>query len=162
FAVQNRRPSASVVVKLAQGRTLSRGQIDGIVHLVAASVEGMDAETVTVVDETGRVLTQSAKDGEPGGGAGTSLEYQQGGERGLEARVESMLGAIVGRDKVIARVAATFDFARTERTEETYDPDKTVVRQSHAMKEESVGATPPAAVPAGAQANLTNEATAPK
>ena len=58
FVAQNRRPSASVVVKLVQGRSLARAQVDGIVHLVASSVEGMETEQVTVVDESGRVLTQ--------------------------------------------------------------------------------------------------------
>src|SRR5206468_7003925 len=37
---EGRRPSASVVVKLVPGRALSAAQIDGIVHLVAASGEG--------------------------------------------------------------------------------------------------------------------------
>src|SRR6185295_1164801 len=64
FVAQDRRPSASVVVKLAQGRSLSRAQIDGIVHLVAASVEGMAAESVTVVDEGGRILTSDRRDAE--------------------------------------------------------------------------------------------------
>src|SRR5262252_990811 len=57
FVAEDRRPSASVVVKLASGRTLARAQIDGIVHLVASSVEGLDADSVTVVDESGRMLT---------------------------------------------------------------------------------------------------------
>src|SRR5947209_8498811 len=41
FVGEDRRPSASVMVKLAPGRALSAAQIDGIVHLVAASVEGL-------------------------------------------------------------------------------------------------------------------------
>src|SRR5262252_2951239 len=57
FVAEDRRPSASVVVKLLPGRTLGRSQIDGIVHLVASSVEGLDADSVTVVDESGRMLT---------------------------------------------------------------------------------------------------------
>src|SRR5215831_13152485 len=55
FVAEDRRPSASVVVKLVAGRTLGRSQIDGIVHLVASSVEGLDADAVTVVDERARM-----------------------------------------------------------------------------------------------------------
>src|SRR5262245_48350392 len=106
FVAENRRPSASVVLKLAPGRTLGRAQIDGIVHLVAASVEGLDADDVTVVDEAGRMLTADHRGADTTGASSTTLELQQSVERTAEERVESMLGAVVGRDRVIARVAA--------------------------------------------------------
>jgi flagellar M-ring protein FliF len=157
FVTEDRKPSASVVVKLATGRTLSRGQIDGIVHLVAASVEGLTPEAVTVVDEGGRILTPDRRDTDASGVSASALEYQRSVERTVEERVESMLGAVVGRDKAIARVAATLDFARVERTEETFDPDKTAIRTQHATKEQTVGAHT-AGGPPGVQANLTNEA----
>src|SRR2546428_331681 len=118
FVAEDRRPSASVVVKLVQGRTLSAAQIDGIVHLVAASVEGLQPEGVTVVDEAGRILTSDRRGAEATGTSSVPLEIQQTVERGAEERIESMLGAVVGRDKVVARVAANLDFARVERTEE--------------------------------------------
>ena len=159
FVAQNRQPSASVVVKLKQGRTLARAQVDGIVHLVASSVEGMDAGQVTVVDESGRVLTQDRRSDDQGGITASVLEYQQGYERTLEDRIQSMLGTVVGRDRVIARVTAAMDFARVERTEETYDPDKAVLKQSHSVKETSAGSKP-ASGPPGAAANLTNDSNA--
>ncbi len=159
FVAADRKPSASVVVKLVQGRTLSRAQIDGIVHLVAASVEGLDADAVTVVDESGRILTPDRRGAEGPGPSGDTLEYQQTFERSVEDRIESMLGAVVGRDKVIARVAATLDFARVERTEEAVDPDRTALQQSRTMREQSVGMRPTTGV-AGAAANLTNDTTA--
>src|SRR5437667_349449 len=68
FVGEDRRPSASVMVKLAPGRALSAAQIDGIVHLVAASVEGLAADGVTVVDESGRMLTTDRRGGETVGG----------------------------------------------------------------------------------------------
>jgi flagellar M-ring protein FliF len=68
-----------------------------------------------------------------------------------------MLGAVVGRDKVIARVTASFDFSRVERTEETYDPDRTALRSRRSTREETVGNPPPGGAP-GVQANLTNDA----
>jgi flagellar M-ring protein FliF len=159
FVAEDRRPSASVVVKLAAGRTLSRGQIDGIVHLVAASVEGLDADSVTVVDESGRMLTADRRGADPTGTSSTALEYQASVERQLADRIESMLGAIVGRDKTIARVAATLDFSRVERTEETYDPDRTVLRQQRTTKEQTTGPRNATGAP-GVQANITNDAGA--
>jgi flagellar M-ring protein FliF len=159
FVAEDRRPTASVVVKLAPGRVLSRGQTDGIVHLVAASVEGLATDSVTVVDESGRVLTPDRRGQDVTGLSGAALEYQATVERQMTDRVESMLGAVVGRDKVIARVAATLEFARIERTEEVYDPDRTAVKTQRATKEETLGAGGPGGAP-GVQANLTNEAAA--
>ena len=157
FVAEDRRASASVVVKLASGRALSPAQIDGIVHLVASSVEGLAAEQVTVVDEGGRMLTQNRPRDETTGATGTALEYQASLERQLAERVESMLGAVVGRDKTIARVAATVDFSRSERTEESYDPDRTALKTQRTMREQTIGARTPGGTP-GVQANLTNEA----
>lgn len=159
FVAHDRQPSASVVVKLAQGRSLSRAQIDGIVHLVAASVEGLDPEAVTVVDEGGRILTPERSSTVDTGLSAQALEYQHAIERTAEERIQSMLGTVVGRDKVTARVAAKLDFARAERTEERYDPDGAVVKQNHATREETTGARS-AGGAAGTQSNLTNDPAA--
>ena len=133
---EGRRPSASVVVKLAPGHALSAAQIDGIVHLVAASVEGLAADGVTVVGEGGRLLTTDRRGGETLGASNGALEMQASIERQLAERVESMLAAVVGREKAIARVAATLDLARVERTEETYDPERTALRTQRTTREQ--------------------------
>lgn len=160
FVAENRRPSASVVVKLVQGRTLSRAQTDGIVHLVAASVEGMQAEGVTVVDEAGRILSGDGRGADPASISASALEYQQHVERTTEDRIESMLGAVVGRDKVVARVTANLDFARVERTEETYDPDRTALKAQHNIKETQSGARAIGGGAPGVASNLTNDPAA--
>src|SRR5262245_3878453 len=157
FVAENRRPSASVVVKLAQGRTLSRAQTDGIIHLVAASVEGMQADGVTVVDEAGRMLSGDGRGADPTSVSASALEYEQSVERSTEDRIESMLGAVVGRDKVVARVAATLDFARVERTEESYDPDRTALKAQHNVKETQTGAHGTGSGAPGVASNLPND-----
>src|SRR5207249_171269 len=81
----------------------------GVVHLVAASVEGLAADGVTVVDQGGRMLTTTRRGDETDGASGGALEMQTSIERQLAERVESMLAAVVGRDKAVARVAATLD-----------------------------------------------------
>lgn len=140
FVSQDRRPSASVVVKLAAGRTLARAQIDGIVHLVASSVQGLAPEAVTVLDEGGRLLT-APQSGDPAlATQGAAIDYQRAIERATEERIESLVATVVGPGKVIARVAASLDFSRTERTEETVDPDRTAVKTSHTTREDPGGA----------------------
>src|SRR5437867_1054361 len=97
FVGEDRRPSGSVMVKLAPGRALPAAQIEGIVHPVAASVEGLAADGVTVVDESGRLLTTDRRGGETVGASSTAPEMQASIERQLAERVESMLAAVVGR-----------------------------------------------------------------
>ncbi len=66
---------------------------------------------------------------------GSLLGMQTSIERQLVERVESMLAAVVGRDKAIARVAATLDLAHVERTEETYDPERTALRTQRTIRD---------------------------
>jgi flagellar M-ring protein FliF len=156
FVAQDRKPSASVVIKLAQGRTLSRAQVDGIVHLVSASVEALDADGVTVVDESGHLLTADRGAGSDAGVSGDALDYQRAVERSAEQRVESLLSTVVGPGKVMAQVSAKLDFARAEKTEERYDPDGAVVKQQQSTKEDSAGAKTQGGA-AGTPSNLTND-----
>jgi flagellar M-ring protein FliF len=156
FVREERRPSASVVVTLAAGRVLGTSQVAGIVHLVASSVEGLSPDDVTIVDNGGRVLA-GENQGLDGSGLGNGiLDYKRTLERGLEERIESMLGRVVGRQKVIARVSAALDLTRVETTEERVDPDQTAVRSERRSREESTGGLSAGGTP-GVVANLTNE-----
>jgi flagellar M-ring protein FliF len=138
----DRRPSASVIVAQSADRELAPAQLDAVTHLVAASVEGLSPDAVTVTDQAGRVLTAERRsaDGAAGAAGANSVEYQRAVERATEERIESLLATVVGPGRVIARVAAAVDFARTERTEETYDPDRTVVRETRSTREASADA----------------------
>jgi len=156
FVAHDRRPSASVVVTLARGRTLAQAQIDGIVHLVAASVEGMTPEAVTVVDASGRILTAERERTLDTGLSEQALAYQRAIERAAEERVETLLATVVGRDKVTVRVSARLDLSRAERTEERWDPEGAVVKESHTTREDTRGGRQ-AGGAAGAQSNLTND-----
>src|SRR5512135_337863 len=64
FAREREKPSASVVLTLHAGRTLEAGQVSAIVHLISSSVPNMPSQAVTVVDQSGTLLS-SARDGSP-------------------------------------------------------------------------------------------------
>src|SRR5262249_45705860 len=150
------RPSGSVVIKLAAGRTLARSQIDGIVHLVASSVDGLDPDAVAVVDDQGRLLTADRDSAEQAAVPTSALEMQSAVERQITDRIETMLGAIVGRDKTRAGVAASLDFTRVERTEETYDPDRSVLKTERSTREQTTAAD----AAGGGRGGQTNPTTA--
>jgi flagellar M-ring protein FliF len=110
FAVNdNQAPSASVIVQLANGVSLSAGQVQAIVHLVASAIPGMSASNVTVVDQYGDVL---AAPGQQAAGTGTGSAAQSFDAQ-MEASLESMLTSILGPNQANVRVSATLDPTQT-------------------------------------------------
>ncbi|MEW6228309.1 MAG: flagellar basal-body MS-ring/collar protein FliF [Bacillota bacterium] len=119
-------PTASVMVKLKAGAALTKGQVQGIVRLVASSVEGLSPNNITVLDVDGNVL-HAASDDSPETGAMPSLtlsqlEAKRAYEKDLEKSVESMLTEVLGPRKVVVRVNAEINFDRTEQNSETFQP----------------------------------------
>jgi|Deesub1362A_J573_1020465.scaffolds.fasta_scaffold00398_11 flagellar M-ring protein FliF len=150
FMREESRPSASVLVKLKPGRTLTRRQVQGIVHLVSSSVEGLNPEEVTIVDQRGEMLTQRGDDAI--GLSSSQLEYQRSYEKDMESRILNILEPVVGKGKVRAKVAATIDFTRSEKTEERFDPEGQVIISEQRNIEKST-ASGPGGVP-GVVSNL--------
>lgn len=158
FFREQQKPSASVLLSLHPGRTLDKAQLAGIIHLVASSVPEMSATAVSVLDDTGKLLSTPA-DGS-GNGLGVDaeqLQYAQQIEQIYNRRIMDILEPIVGRNNVKAQVTAELDFSQTESTTEVHKPNQTpdssAVR-SQQMVESTNGAAggPPTGVP-GATSN---------
>lgn len=146
FKDEEKPPTASVTVTLKPGRRLSAAQVRGIVHVVAASVEGLALERVTLVDDSGAVLWA--------GGDESGAEGQQDRERALARHVTSVLEPIVGPGHVEVVVNAELDLGRTDRTEETFDKDKIALRSEQKSEEKSSTPGLTAGGVAGATGNL--------
>lgn len=146
------QPSASVVVELHPGKTLTADQIRGIRYLVSSAVQGLEPEKVTVVDDRGKMLTFAGDT--ITGGSNEILELKRRIESELEERVEALLSKVVGQARVVARVDATLTNRVVNAVEETVDGERTAIR-SQTTDEESLDGrrNQPAGVP-GAQANL--------
>lgn len=137
FSEDEEPATASVILKLRPGKTLSNGQVESIVHLVSSSVSGLKPDNVTVVDNYGKMLAGSK------GGSGASdapmssnqLALQEKLEGGLESRVRSMLESALGPGNAIARVSVAMDFSKQEKTEERYHPDDKAVRSEQVFSE---------------------------
>lgn len=158
FVQDQEETTASVVLRLKLGKELKSQQVQGIIHLVASSVDGLKPDRITVIDQRGRILSSGEKEAPFARLTSSQLEFRQSVERDMERRIQSMLEQVVGTGKAIVRVAATLDFEQVERTEESYDPDKTVVRSEQRTGEVSTGSMPfPMGVP-GVQSNLPPKA----
>lgn len=150
FIRKHNKASASVLVNLYPGRELNDTRVAGIVHLVASSIPGLDAEQVTVVDQKGRLLTEKDTVGELAG-RNSRLKYTQQVEQSYVKRILDILAPITGEDKVRAQVTADIDFTRTEQTSEIFKPDTPAIR-SEQLDERLSGGPEPYGVP-GALSN---------
>ena len=116
-------PTASVFVQLGQGRSLDEVQVAAILNLVSASVAGLSRDDVTVIDQNGRLLSNSPDD--PASIlSDTQLQYRMRLENIYRSRIESILTPLVGLGNARAQVNIEIDFTRTEITEETVDPKR--------------------------------------
>lgn len=148
--VRNREAAtASVLVNLYPGRGLDEGQVAGIVHLVASSIPNLEAGRVTVVDQKGHLLTGNRSTRESALSA-DQFDYTRRIEEAHIKHIEEILTPIVGR--VRAQVVADVDFTVTEKTQESYDPQKTTLRSQQTAEEQSSGALGALGVP-GALSN---------
>lgn len=136
-----RKATASVVLRLRSGFDLEPGQIRGIVHLVASSVEGLGVAQVTLVDNLGRLLAPQSDLDSPSGGAPSMLGAARSLERELADQVESILEPTVGLGRVVAKVNAQVDWTQTERTEEIFDPNSQIERSTQRETESSSDST---------------------
>lgn len=152
FTDDEKHPTASVVLKMKSARNLRESEVQGVIHLVASSIEGMDPEAVTVLDSRGKVLSKT-ENTDPNGKMTTAmLEMQRNYEKAVEERIQSLLDKAVGTGKSVARVNAVFDFKQVEKFEERYDPEATVVRSEQRTEEKNGAASSASGIP-GVQSN---------
>jgi flagellar M-ring protein FliF len=165
FFREQQKPSASILVSLQPGQSLDRTQLAGIVHLVASSVPELQPSAVSVLDDTGKLLSQSP-DGASGADA-EQLQYVQRIEQQYSRRILDMLEPIVGRQNVKAQVTAEVDFSQVESTAESHRPnlasDASAVRSQQVVETGAgaQGAPQPSGIPGATTNQPPASATAP-
>jgi flagellar M-ring protein FliF len=135
FVRDRKKPSASVVVGLYQGKSLDKGQIESIIHLVASSVPQLDADQVTVVDQKGRLLNSNDSSSISYLTA-KQFEYKKNIEEHLMDRIGNILSPLVG-DAMRVQISADMDFTETDKTQEMFNPKSSTLRSEQTSEEES-------------------------
>lgn len=139
FVAKEVQPSASVTVTIHEGLKLGRKQVAGIKNLVASSVPKLLPENVQLINALGEPLgadDESSLDSEI---AQAQLRYRRQNETLLEQKIVNVLAPIIGgRDRVVAKVSVSYDFAQRNSTQELYDPEN-VVRSEQTLDEKREG-----------------------
>lgn len=154
FLEEEEPPKGSVILELKRGQKPSKGEVNGIAHLIASAVEGLKVSNVSIVDTQGNFLHRPETEGSSSGLTTALLENQRTMEAEYERRVEEILSPVVGMGKVRAKVAAEIDSSRVNTTEESFDPDKAAARNIVRNEEVVTGSKPnPIGIP-GSRSNL--------
>ena len=175
FTEQEKPTTASVVLQLKPDSELKKEQVRGIVHLVAASVEGLKPENVNVIDGNGNILSnfiqEEAEDNNSDSVTDGSnltqqakltlhqMEVQQNFEKDLERKITTMLTKVLGNDRLAVSVSAELDFDKAENDSEIYEPvvdGQGIARSTQTKKEQYVGDGYPSNVVGGVPGTDSN------
>jgi flagellar M-ring protein FliF len=157
FSEDKEDAKASVVLTLKKNAELAKSSVAGIKGLVAGAVPGLHTYNIWIVDDDGRLLSQSIESGD---GARSEMEtgMREQLEKEMQSKVMDILEPVVGKGKVNAKASIDLDFNTTEQTEETFNPNPPVVMSQQKSEERAGGASVPAGIP-GTQSNLNPPAT---
>ncbi|MBN8768917.1 MAG: flagellar M-ring protein FliF [Stenotrophomonas nitritireducens] len=148
FTRQRDVASASVVLELRSGQQLERNQVDAIVHMVASSIPDLAPERVTVVDQSGRMLTISDPNSEAAMNA-AQFDQVRRLETSYNQRIRELLEPMTGPGRVNPEVSVDMDFSITEEARELYNGEPQKVR-SEQISENTTSTQGPQGVPGAA------------
>ena len=158
FFREQQKPSASVLISLHSNSTLDRAQLAGIIHLVASSVPELLPAAVSVLDDTGKLLSAQTDGADGSGVDAQKLQYVQQLEQLYSRRILEILEPVVGRKNVRAQVTAEIDFSQTESTSESHKPNQTPdsssIRSQQVVESSNGGAN---AAPSGVPGATSNQ-----
>jgi flagellar M-ring protein FliF len=155
FLRESSKPSASVMLRLYSGRRLSDNQVQAIVHLVASSVTGLSPDDVSLVDQSGRLLSNTGTDA-ASRTTNAQVQLQTKVEQQLSDSINALLTPLVGGENFTAQVHADLNFAEVQSTRESFPKDTAVVqREEGAWSADAAGAGGAAG---GVPGTLSNQA----
>ena len=141
FKEEQRDATASVVLGLRGGTTLSQNNIQAIANLVSASIEGLDVSKVTIIDTKGRLLSKKPEEEGLAISSGKQYEMKSNVEKYLADKAQSILDKVLGYDNSDVKVNVDLDFKEVEKTLETYDPESQVAISEQTSRNTSSGIT---------------------
>ena len=137
--LDSRQPAkATVVLKLRSQGRIQQSSVTAIANLVASAVDGLGPESVSIIDDGGRLLNRPrASDGDAKA-AEVNLDYRQQLESELQAKLSGALEPLLGTGKFRTGVNIDCDFTSIDQSDEIYDPAKSATLTSQ-VTEESTG-----------------------
>ncbi len=133
------KPTASVVIKVADGYRLTPENIFAIQKLIAGSVENLSPNNVTILDTKGQLLSKKEEDNGILASTSSQYELKQTVENYLRKKAQSILDNVLGSGNAIVQVNATLDFKQVEKTMQMIDPESQTAISEQTTKTQNVG-----------------------
>jgi flagellar M-ring protein FliF len=160
FVAEKKAPTASVILELNPGVSLTPAEIKGVGSLVASSVEEMRPESVVILDDRGKKLSENIGDSMTATTANRlALESQL--NQKYEKQIEEILTKVVGDGKVVAKVTVDLDYTEAVSTQTEYDNENAAVVSEVKNTQNVTGSRPSPQGVAGAKSNLPGEEPQP-
>ncbi|MGI6751287.1 MAG: flagellar basal-body MS-ring/collar protein FliF [Anaerovoracaceae bacterium] len=120
YLQEKEKPTASVIIHMKQGQTLTENQIGGILNLVAKSVNGLTKENIALTDNQGNDLIE---DGGKNAGL-TKLGITREIENDIKKKIISVLVGPYNSDEIKVSVTASVNTDEMIREETIYIPSE--------------------------------------
>lgn len=148
FVRDDKPATASVMLTLQNGRSLSDGQVQAIRFLVASSVPGMNAEQVSVIDQRGALLSDTATSSDM-----KAFQLQTQIEDRFRRALDSLLGPMLGAGNYSVEVHADVDMSESQATRESFPENDRALRSEQVTRSVSGQSNAPAIGIPGALSN---------
>lgn len=133
FSRETPEPSASIVLRVRG--SLEPQQVRAVRHIVASAVNGLKAQRVSIVDESGQLLANGSANDD--GTDSTGDDRRTAYENRMREQVEQIVSSVVGAGRARVQVSADFDYNKITQTSDKFDPDGRVLRSSQSREESS-------------------------
>lgn len=124
FVRDQKKTTAAIFIKTKKNASLSKSQIKGIQHIVSSSVEGLDKNDVSIIDQDGNMISEQESTDATSKLTKEMVTYKKEVENSLEQRIQMIVGRVVGAGRIEAKVDAEVDFTQEKQTISDVDPDK--------------------------------------
>lgn len=149
--------TAAIYLKMKRGTELDKKQVNGIVTLVSRAVEDLKPNNVTIIDGQGKMLTETESEDPSAKMTKEMTAFKRQVEKQYEENIRSMVGKVVGPERIEVKVDADVDFTQEQQTISDIDPDKTAVlsRETQGYSLQGSGLNP-TGIP-GSKSNVPGE-----
>lgn len=157
FTQNEKKPSASVAITTKPEQELTKKEIKGIINLIANSVQGLAAENVVVVDQSGILLSEGIlNEDENGSNVEKQALLKRNFEKQKQEAIQSMLDQSLGAGNAVVRVSAELNFDKKQEQSDIYshDPGGPFVRSEQTIKESGTGTNTSTANAPGTDTNI--------
>ena len=157
FVRDQKKTTAAIFIKTKRNVSLTKSQIRGIQHIVSSSVEGLERNDVSIIDNDGNMVSEQEATDSTSKLTKEMVSYKREIEHNLEQRIQMIVGRVVGNGRIEAKVDAEVDFTQEKQTVSDVDPDKAgVLSRSTSGSNMSGTGLNPTGIP-GSKSNVPGE-----